>query len=265
MTTAKDGISINGKPCIHGNTTFDDPRALPPLGMTGEQFKQAVSSSAQGIEQYYNDLPSRDVKPSISPGYLQRLLPNSAPQQGEPWSDIEDDIERAIMPGITHWQSPKYMAFFPATSSYPSILGELWSSAISAPAFNWICSPVITELETIVMDWLAKIIKLPEVFLSNGEGGGVIQLSASDAIVTAMVAARERYVRRQLEREGVTDPEEFEDRSCELRGKLVALGSDQAHSSTKKGATVSGIRSRSVPTYKSDDYAMTGKELRKKI
>ncbi|KAK3683105.1 hypothetical protein LTR37_020566 [Vermiconidia calcicola] len=242
-----------------------DEGTIPPLGMTGQQFVDAATSSARGIEQYYANLSKRPVLPSISPGYLQELLAGKAPEHGESWSDIEKDIETAIMPGLTHWQHPKFMAFFPATTTFPSMLGEMWSAALSAPAFNWICSPVITELETVVMDWLSQMLGLPESFLSKGKGGGVIQLSASDTILTVMVAARERYIRRQLEREGVTEPEDIEDRSCEIRAKLVALGTDQAHSSTKKAATVAGTRFRTVPVHHSDTYALKGYELRKKI
>ncbi|KAK5167758.1 uncharacterized protein LTR77_007457 [Saxophila tyrrhenica] len=245
--------------------TVPDERVLPPLGMTGEQFEEAALSTAKGIEEYFASLPSRNTLPSVAPGYLRKLLPESAPNQGEAWTEIEKDIERAIMPGITHWQSPKYAAFFPASTTYPSMLGEFWSAALSSPAFNWICSPVITELETVVMDWFANILALPETFLSKTEGGGVLQLSASDTIVTVMVAARERYIRRQLEREGVTDPEEIEDRSCEIRSKLVALGSEQSHSSTKKAAIIAGTRCRTIPTHQSDDYALTGPALRAKI
>lgn len=238
---------------------------VPPLGMTGEQFTQAANSSALEIDQYFSNIVDRPVLPSVSPGYLQKRLPSSAPEHGESWSNIQSDIEKHIMPGITHWQHPKYMAFFPATTSYPSMLGEMWSAALSSPAFNWICSPVVTELETVVMDWFAQIIALPKTFMSKSEGGGVIQLSASDAIATMMIAARERFVRRQLERDGVTDPDEMEDRACEIRGKLVALGTDQSHSSTKKGAIVVGTRFRSIATHHRDAYALQGHELRKKI
>lgn len=240
-------------------------RMVPPLGMTGHDFQEAAASSTQEIEQYYSNITSRSVLPSISPGYLRDLLPSSPPTHGEAWKDIQSDIERTIMPGMTHWQHPKFMAFFPATTTYPSILGEMWSAALSAPAFNWICSPVVTELETIVMDWFAQILGLPETFTSKGEGGGVIQLSASDTVVTVMVAARERYIRRQLEREGVTDAEQVEDRSCEIRGKLVALGSEQSHSGTKKAATVAGTRFRTVEAHRKDEYALKGDELRRKI
>lgn len=242
-----------------------DQRRIPPMGMTGQQFQDAAVSVVNDIEQYYSHLPSRAVLPSVSPGYLQKWLPTEAPEQGEPWKDIEKDIERFIMPGITHWQHPKYMAFFPANSTYPAILGEMWSAALTSANFNWICSPVVTELETVVLDWLASALGLPESFLSKGEGGGVIQGSASEAIVTVMVAARERYIRRQLEREGIIDPDETEDRSCELRGRMVALGSDHAHSSTKKAANILGSRYRSITTSPSHGFSLRGSELRSKV
>jgi aromatic-L-amino-acid decarboxylase len=248
----------------HAKSKLDN-RTVPPMGMTGEQFKDAAASVTNEIEQYYTNLSSRPVLPSIAPGYLQKLLPTSAPESGEAWSDIEKDIERTIMPGMTNWQSPKFMAFFPASSTYPGMLGEMWSAALTAPAFNWICSPVVTELETIVLDWMAQALKLPSSFHSKEAGGGVIQGSASEAIVTVMVAARERYVRRQVEREGLKDEEEIEDRSCEIRSKLVALASDQAHSSSQKAATIAGTRFRSLATRHADAYAVKGRDLRKKI
>ncbi|KAF2163341.1 hypothetical protein M409DRAFT_37276 [Zasmidium cellare ATCC 36951] len=233
--------------------------------MTSQQFKESANSVIEEIENYYTTLPSRPVLPSIGPGYLAKLLPDSPPQQGEEWHAIEKDIEAKIMPGVTHWQHPKFMAFFSASSTYPGILGEMWSAALTAPAFNWICSPVVTELETVVMDWMAQILALPGVFHSQGSGGGVIQGSASEAIVTVMIAARERFVRRQVAREGVTDPEEVEERSCELRCKLVAMASDQAHSSSQKAANIAGTRFRSIATRHEDAYALKGADLRRKI
>jgi aromatic-L-amino-acid decarboxylase len=233
--------------------------------MTGEEFQKAGLSTINEIEKYYSGITTRDVLPSIEPGYLRKLLPASPPQHGEAWPEIEKDIERAIMPGITHWQSPRFMAFFSASSTYPGMLGELWSAALTAPAFNWICSPAVTELETIVLDWLAQALALPEIFHSHGTGGGVIQGSASEAIVTVVVAARERYVRRQIEREGLVDANAIEDRSCEIRAKLVALCSDQAHSSTHKAANIAGTRIRKLSTRREDAYALKGGNVRKKI
>jgi aromatic-L-amino-acid decarboxylase len=261
---ASTDLNANGASNGHNSTL--DQRTIPPMGMTGQQFQEAAISAVNDIEKYYTNLPERTVIPSIAPGYLQKLLPSSAPQRGEQWDAIAKDIESKIMPGVTHWQSPKFMAFFPANSTYPGILGEMWTAALTAPAFNWQCSPVVTELETVVLDWLAKILALPEGFMSTNEGGGVIQGSASEAIVTVVVAARERYVRRQLEREKLTlDSDEGEDRACELRSRLVAVGSEQAHSSTKKAAIIAGTRYRSIATSRSNAYAMTGQNVRQKL
>lgn len=154
------------------------------------------------------------------------------------------------------------MAFFPANSSFPGMLGELYSAAFTMPAFNWICSPAVTELETIVMDWMAKLLNLPDCYLSTGEGGGVIQGSASEAIVTVMVAARDKYLR---ETTAHLSGEEKEDAIAHKRSRLVALGSDQAHSSTQKAAQIAGVRYRSVPTKLSDNFSMSGAALEETI
>lgn len=150
------------------------------------------------------------------------------------------------------------MAFFPASSSFPGMLGELYSAAFTAPAFNWICSPAVTELETIVLDWLAKLLNLPECYLSSTHGGGVIQGSASEAIVTVMVAARDKYLRETTSHlSGL----ELENAIAHKRSTIVALGSDGAHSSTQKAAQIAGVRYRSVPVSKDNDFAMTGAAL----
>ena len=139
------------------------------------------------------------------------------------------------------------------------MLGELYSAAFHAPAFNWLCSPAITELETIVLDWLARILHLPDCFLSEGEGGGVIQGSASEAIVTVMVAARERYLTAACEK---LEGKEKEDKRNQMMGRLVALGSEQSHSSTAKAAIIAGVRYRSIPCRLQDDLALTGNQFR---
>ncbi len=222
----------------------------------------SLCSDCKLVINYYDTLADRRVVPSVEPGYLRPLLPAEAPRDGEPWPAIQADIDRVIMPGLTHWQSPNFMAFFPANASYPSMLGEMYSAAFTAPAFNWMCSPAVTELETVVLDWLAMALGLPDCYLSSREGGGVIQGSASEAIVTVMVAARERYFDAQTE--GLNDDEK-DRKISELRGKLVALGSDQSHSSTQKAAKIVGTRYRSITAPQSDDFALTGKALRHAI
>ena len=158
------------------------------------------------------------------------------------------------------------MAYFPASATFPSLLGEMYSAAFTAPAFNWLCSPACTEMEAIVMDWVAKALGLPECFLSNSEnlGGGVIQNSASDAIATVMVAARERRVREMVLAEGIKEgTPEYIERKMDLQPRLVAIASDQTHSSAAKGALVAGTRFRSVATSLGENMEMTGAGLRK--
>jgi aromatic-L-amino-acid decarboxylase len=215
------------------------------------------------VANYYDTLDERPVLPSVSPGYLRPLLPDSTPEEGESWDKIQADIDRVIMPGLTHWQSPKFMAFFPCNSSFPAMLGDMYSGAFNAAAFNWICSPAVTELETVMMDWVAKLLALPKEFLSEGEGGGIIQGTASEVIVTALVAARERVVRRRLG--DMPEGEERMDRAADIRGKLVALGSEHAHSSTQKAAIIAGTRYRSVPASKESNYSVTAASLKKTI
>lgn len=217
-----------------------------------------IHTNTKLVVNYYDTLPERRVVSNVEPGYLKKLLPDGPPQTGEKWSDIQADIETKIVPGLTHWQSPNFMAFFPANATYASMLGELYSAAFTAPAFNWICSPAVTELETIVLDWLCKLLNLPDVFLSTGEGGGVIQGSASEAVVTVMVAARDKYLRETTSH---LSGDELEDVIAHKRSRLVALGSDQAHSSTQKAALICGVRYRTVPTNKDNDYSLTSEAL----
>lgn len=144
------------------------------------------------------------------------------------------------------------------------MLGEMYSAAFTGAAFNWICSPAVTELETIVLDWLAKAFGLPECYQSTGSthGGGVIHGTASEAIATVLVAARDKFLRESTE--GLSG-EEQEDAWAVKRGKLVALGSAATHSATKKAAMIAGVRYRSVPVHAKDGYKLTGEGLRATI
>lgn len=150
------------------------------------------------------------------------------------------------------------MAFFPANATYSSILGELYSAAFTAPSFNWICSPAVTELETVVLDWLARTLHLPNCFVSEGEGGGVIQGSASEATVTVVVAARERYLTTACER---LEGKDREDKTNQTMSRLVILGSDQSHSSLAKAALIAGVRYKSIPCSSENDFALTGADV----
>ncbi|GMG11257.1 unnamed protein product [Aspergillus oryzae] len=210
-------------------------------------------------------VPDRRVCPTVTPGYLRPLIPEQPPTEPEEWSQIQADVDTKIKPGLTHWQHPNFMAFYPATVTYPSILGEMYSAAFNAPAFNWLCSPACTELETIVLDWVAQALNLPKCFMSSSEnrGGGVLQVSASDTIATVMVAARERRVRELALAEGLKEGTlEYEDRVMDLRPRLVAMGSNQAHSSTAKGALIAGTRYRSATAKLENNMELTGDDVR---
>jgi len=247
--------------------------------MTADEFRKAAHAAIEespfcppiallmltrAVISYNDNITNFPVLPKIEPGYLAPQLPTTAPDSPQAWSEIQPDIAEKIIPGLTHWQSPNFMNFYPAGVTYPSILGEMYSAAFTAPAFNWLCSPACTELETIVLDWLAKALSLPAAFLSGSPsgGGGVIQGSASEAIVTCMVAARERYVHAKCDAEGLANPSpERNARIAILRPKLIALSSDQTHSSTAKGAAIAGTLHRSIKTSLSQDAALTGSSL----
>ncbi|TQV96210.1 hypothetical protein V2A60_003351 [Cordyceps javanica] len=229
------------------------------------EYRKQAKKAVDEIADYYESIPSRRVVADVSPGYLRPLLPDAAPAEGESMEAIAADIQSKIMPGITHWAHPGFMAFFPCTASHPANIAEMWSNAFNGAHFNWICSPAVTELETVVMDWLAKALALPACYLSGGptHGGGVLHGSASEAILTVMVAARDRYLARVTAH--LPDGEDKEERLWRHRSRLVALGSAGAHSSTKKAAQVLGVRFDTVPVDAAGGYAMTGPALAAKL
>ncbi|KAL8995274.1 MAG: hypothetical protein Q9169_004947 [Polycauliona sp. 2 TL-2023] len=237
--------------------------------MDSEQFQEAAYAAIDQIVDYFTHLKSRRVVSGVTPGYLRPLLPSKPPDEGEKWEDIRKDIEGKIMPGLTHWQSPNFMAFYPANATYPSILGEMYSAAFTAPAFNWLCSPACTELETIVLDWLCTLLHLPASYLSTSatRGGGVIQGSASESIVTVMIAAREQYSRRHCRPRAkniltrTASEVEAEDDQWRVRSRLVALGSEMSHSSTQKAAIITGVHYASIPVDEANGFALTGRGL----
>lgn len=231
--------------------------------MDAKEFREAAKASIDHIVDYYENITDLSVVSQVEPGYLRKILPPAAPQDGEAWDIIRRDIDTKIVPGLTHWQSPNFLAFFPCPSSYPSLLGELYSAAFTGACFNWICSPAVTELETIVLDWLAQILGLPTTYLSTGptRGGGVIQSTASEAVLTMMVAARDKYLAETLPDPASLPEDDYEDLLMRKRARLVALGSAACHSSTKKAAKILGVRYVAVPASAATDFAMTGSAL----
>ncbi len=165
--------------------------------MSPEQFREEGKKVIDWIADYYENIEKYPVLSQVKPGEIKASLPESAPQKGETLNEMMKDIDEKIMPGITHWQSPNFHAYFPANTSFPAILGDLISSGLGVQGMIWATSPAATELETRVLDWLAEMMGMPEKFKSTSTGGGVIQDTASTSALTAVIAARERATKFQ--------------------------------------------------------------------
>ncbi|XP_077382936.1 aromatic-L-amino-acid decarboxylase isoform X6 [Festucalex cinctus] len=224
--------------------------------MNAAEFRRRGKEMVDFVADYLENLEQRPVYPDVKPGYLQSLIPTEAPLEPENYEEIMKDVERVIMPGITHWHSPYFYAYFPAASSYPAMLADLLCGAIGCIGFSWAASPACTELETVMLDWLAKMLQLPASFIAgtHGQGGGVIQGSASEATLMSLLAARCKAVRRILS----IKPEMSEP---EILNKLVAYTSEQSHSSVERAGLIGGVMMKKVPT--DSTYAVTGDMLKK--
>lgn len=211
--------------------------------MDTAEFRRRGKEMVDYVADYLENIEKRQVYPDVEPGYLRTLIPEDAPQEPETYEDVVKDIERVIMPGVTHWHSPYFFAYFPTANSFPALLADMLSGAIGCIGFSWAASPACTELETVMLDWLGKMLKLPEEFLAGteGKGGGVIQGTASEATLVALLAARSRMVKRILN----DDPEKQE---ADIISRLVAYSSDQAHSSVERAALIGGVKMKKIPT-----------------
>jgi aromatic-L-amino-acid decarboxylase len=196
--------------------------------MSPEEFRRCGHAVVDWLAEYQKRVESLPVLCQVQPGQVRASLPPEPPVHGESFDTILADVDKLLLPGITHWQSPNFFAFFPANNSGPSILGELLSAGLGVQGMLWATSPACTELETHVLDWMADMLGLPARFKSTGPGGGVIQDTASSAVLCALLAARERATGFQSNEKG-----------CD--GRLVAYTSPHAHSSVEKAAKVAGL------------------------
>jgi aromatic-L-amino-acid decarboxylase len=196
--------------------------------MTPAEFRRHGHAVVDWIAAYYERIESLPVLSQVEPGQVRASLPPEPPMEGEPFEALLKDVEELILPGLTHWQSPNFFAFFPANSSGPAILGELLAAGLGVQGMIWATSPACTELETHVLDWLVDMLDLPGKFKSSTAGGGVIQDTASSASLCALLAARERTTGFGVNQWG-----------CD--GRLVAYTSTQAHSSIEKGVKIAGL------------------------
>ncbi len=221
--------------------------------MPVSEFRKQGKKMVDLIADYLENVEKYPVLSQVKPGEIRAQLPTSAPDEGEPFEAMMKDVDQIILPGITHWQSPNFFAYFPSNNSAPSILGEMLASGLGIQGMLWATSPAATELETHVLDWLADMLSLPPQFKSTGTGGGVIQDTASTGILTAILAARERKTNFVSNDAGTTNG-------------LVAYISSQTHSSAEKAIKIAGIGKNNLRKIEVDEtFAMKPEALEEQI
>ena len=208
--------------------------------MTADEFRRHGHAVVDWIARYWETVEEHPVLSPAKPGEIRAKLPPEAPDEGEPFEAMMSDVDRIILGGVTHWQSPNFFAFFPANTSGPSILGELLSAGLGVQGMLWATSPACTELETHVLDWLADMLGLPGRFKSGSAGGGVIQDTASSSTLCALLASRERASNFQTNAHGV-------------QRRYVAYASGEAHSSVEKSVMIAGLGRENLRLIETDD------------
>ena len=192
--------------------------------MNNDDFRRWSHRAADWSADYLADVGTRPVRAQTGPGEIFRQIPAAPPEAAEPMEAIFADLDAVVMPGMTHWQHPRFFAYFPANASPPSIVAEQITAAIGAQCMLWQTSPAATELETRMIDWLRQLIGLPEAF------SGVIQDSASGATLAALLTARERSLGGRGNAEGLFG-----------RKPLRVYSSAQVHSSVDKAVRIAGF------------------------
>lgn len=206
---------------------------------TPDEFRRHGHEVVEWVARYLETLEERPVLSQAEPGWVRAQLPPSPPEQPEAFEALLADLDRVVVPGLTHWLHPGFSAYFPTGASGPSVLADLVSSGLGVQGMLWSTSPACTELETHVLDWMAELLALPARFRSDSAGGGVIQDSASSATLCALLAARWR----------AAGDGPFE--------HLRAYTSNQAHSSIEKAVRIAGLRPDQLRLIDVDDaYAL---------
>ncbi|HUN22451.1 MAG TPA: pyridoxal-dependent decarboxylase [Anaerolineales bacterium] len=209
--------------------------------MNTEEFRRNGYAVIDWLANYWQTVEQYPVLSQVQPSEIRAQLPAHPPQNGEAFPAMFSDFEQVLLPGITHWQSPNFFAYFPANTSPASVLGELLSAGLGVQGMLWATSPACTDLETHVLDWLVEMLGLPEKFLSSSSGGGVIHGSASEAMLAALLAARERAT------QGVTN-------QLGTNGNLVAYISTQTHSALEKAVKIAGIGLQNLRKIEVDEH-----------
>jgi aromatic-L-amino-acid decarboxylase len=207
-------------------------KLAPPTGdMSADEFRRHGHEVIDWIADYFTNIERYPVLAQVEPGQLRSQLPQSPPRRGEPMSEILADVDRLVVPALTHWNHPSFFAYFATTASAPGILGELLSAAFDTKAMLWRTSPASTELEEVALDWLRQLMGLPHEF------EGIIYDTASVATMHAVAAAREALDLRVRE-DGMSGRADLP--------LLRLYASEQSHSSVEKALIALGLGQRSL-------------------
>ncbi|TDJ77438.1 aspartate aminotransferase family protein [Pseudomonas putida] len=218
--------------------------------MTPEQFRQYGHQLIDLIADYRQNIAERPVMAQVEPGYLKQALPSQAPQRGEAFEAILSDVDKLLMPGLSHWQHPDFYGYFPSNGTLSSVLGDFLSTGLGVLGLSWQSSPALSELEETTLDWLRQLLGL------SAQWSGVIQDTASTSTLVALISARERATDYALVRGGL---------QAETR-PLVVYVSAHAHSSVDKAALLAGFGRDNIRLIATDDaFAMDPQALRAAI
>ncbi len=212
-------------------------------------FRKEAHKMADRLADYYEEIEKYPVKSQVHPGEILNKLPDAPPEESESISAIMSDFENILMPGITHWQHPSFFAYFPANTSFPSILGEMLTAALAQQGMVWETSPAAAELEEKMMQWLKKLCALPDSFT------GVIQDTASASTLAALLTARERVTNYSINKTGF-----------QSGNPLRIYVTSETHSSIEKAARIAGFGSFNIVKVAVDEnFAMVPSALKEAI
>ncbi|TVU43416.1 hypothetical protein EJB05_09888, partial [Eragrostis curvula] len=256
LDTNATGLHVHDSAAID---VVDEGELFRPLDP--EDVRSYLHKAVDFVADYFHSVESLPVLPDVQPGYLRTLLNPAPPSSSAPFDVTMKELRNAVVPGMTHWASPNFFAFFPATNSAAAIAGDLIASAMNTVGFTWQAAPAATELEALALDWLAQLLRLPPSFMNRGNaagggagGGGVILGTTSEAMLVTLVAARDGALRR-TGRGGVAGIT-----------RLTVYASDQTHATFFKACRLAGFdpaNVRTIATGADTDYALDAAKLRR--
>ncbi len=235
------------------NNLSSDSHTPPSIGdMPAEEFRQYGHQLIDWIADFLANVGNLPAFPNVQPGEIRSKLPGACPIKGEAMDEILADVDRVIMPGMAHWNHPRFFAYFTSSGSGPGILGELLSAAFNVNSMLWQGCPSATELEQVTIDWLRQMIGLPPEFW------GIIYDGGSSSTFHAIAAARDQFAELKIRERGLAGRSDLP--------QLRIYTSDQGHSSIDKAAVALGLGLNSVRRVAVDDrYQMDPRALEEAI